>query len=57
MQEGEDSRGVLCPALTSQVPLIWKWAGNLTEGEIPIDFVLRYNETTVQVYKVKQEEV
>ena len=49
------TQGERCAIQMSQVPLIWKWAGNLTEGEIPIDFVLRYNETTVQVYKVELE--
>ena len=48
------TQGERCaPFRRLRVPLIWKRAG-ISRG-ILIDFVLRYNDTTVQVYKVELE--
>src|SRR6266700_5531718 len=48
------TQGERCaPFRCLRAPLIWKQAWNL-KGAILIDFVLRYNEATVQVYKAEQ---
>src|SRR6266705_4892330 len=49
------TQGECCaPFRCLRAPLIWKQAWNL-KGAILIDFVLRYNKATVQVYKAEQE--